>query len=215
MIAVVLAGCGSSEMPLPSIVSVEPSSLSANERVLLTVEIDGALPLFVDYGEELAGVLPLTHVLIADRKHAVLRMEDQGRRLIVEFLPGLPVGRHDVRVEFQDARQTVLEDGFEVTRALDITGFEIEPIGSQFSGKPFFITVRAVGPDAPLFQGRVKVYSNNGIVTPDMSNPFQSGLLTQEITVSNTDLARPVNIYVEDYAGHLNLSNEFQVSRSP
>lgn len=210
MIAVLLGGCGSGP-PLPSIVSVEPQRLSTSESVQMTVRLEGGVPLRVDYSERSAELFPLTYVSIADRKLPIVEAKEQGRLLIVELLPGLPVGPQDLRIEFQDGQQVVREKGFEVTPPLQLTGFVVEPIGPQAVETPFSITLRAVGQDAALFRSRVKLYSNNGTVEPEVSRPFEAGVLTQEITVDNIG-PRPVSILVEDYVGHTGRSNEFSVS---
>jgi hypothetical protein len=188
--------------------------MSADETLLLTVQLDGALPLRLDYGENSAELLTLAHVDIANREFKVLRVEDKGQRFIAEILPGLPAGLQDVKVTLQDGRQVVLEQSFEVKPPLDITEVRIDPIATQIRQRPFNITIRMIGPDAELFRGRVKLAVTRGVITPQVSSPFGRGVHIQEVTVDDTS-GLPVAIIVEDYVGRSATSNDFRLLPSP
>jgi hypothetical protein len=207
-----LCACGSTEPPLPSIVSIEPTSMPADSRFLLNVDFSGVLPVKVDYGEGGAELIAPARVSIADRDFEELRLQEHGHRLTLDIIPWLPVGTQDVRVQFQDGRQVVLEKGFEVQSPLSLTGFQIDPIGSQVRRQPFTITIRAVGPDAARFQGRVIVRSTQGDVNPKVSDAFEAGVLQQELTGEDASQST-VSIIVEDYAGHTGISNEFLIAK--
>jgi hypothetical protein len=210
VLALLLWACGSSEVPLPSIVAISPERMSTSENILLTIELDGPLPFKVDYGKSSAEVLTSALVGIANQELRVIRVEEAGRRVIAEVMPGLPVGPQDLRVVLEDGREAVLERGFEVTPPLDITDFRIDPIATQLRLRPFTIMIRAQGPDAALFRGRVKLSTSKGTITPSVSGPFNAGECLQEIIVDETGGAN-VAILVEDYAGHTGISNTFRL----
>jgi hypothetical protein len=214
VLALLLSACGSSEVPLPSIVSVEPRGMSTNESILLAVELDRPLPPRLDYGDSSVEMLSLAQVGIADREFNVIRVEENGRRIIAEILPGLPVGQQDLRILLENGQATVLEEGFEVTPALELTGFQIDPIGTQVRQRPFSITIRAQGPDAALFRGRVMLRSTKGTVDPPVSGLFEAGVRTQVLSIDDTG-GNNVAIIVEDYVNHTATSNEFRLNPNP
>jgi len=211
VLALVLCACGSSELPLPSIVSVTPASMAANESILLSVELEGAFPFKVDYGADSASLVTSARMKIADQPFEILQTEEKGQRLFAEIPPGLPVGPQELRVEFVDGRQVAFEDGFEVTPPLDITGLTIDPITTQIRLRPFSIRIRVAGPDAELFKGRVKLRSSRGTMTPAVSGPFSNGTCLQEVILDDTGGAN-LTITAEDYAGHGVTSNDFRLS---
>jgi hypothetical protein len=208
-----MCACGSStETPLPSITSVEPASTPADSRFQLTVNFDGALPIELDYAQGSARVISPQRVSIADRDFASFQPGEHGRQLTLDIIPWLTVGAQDVRVQFEDGRQVVLEKGLEVQPPLNLTGFVIEPIGSQVRGQPFVVTIRAQGADAARFQGQVIVRSTQGNVNPKVTNAFNAGVLQQEFTGDNS-IQSTLSIIVEDYAGHTGNSNEFLLAK--
>jgi hypothetical protein len=204
--------CSPAETPLPAIASVEPSSMPADSRFLLTVELDG-LPVKVDYGADSAQMVSGERVRIAEKDFDVLDSQESGRRLTVDIIPWLAVGQQDVQVQLQDGRQVVLAQGYDVKPPLKLTGFEIEAIGPQVRHRPFTARIRAVGPDAALFQGRVIVRSTQADVDPKVSDAFAEGELVQTFRASDS-IESSLSIIVEDYAGHTGISNEF-VLRAP
>jgi hypothetical protein len=208
VLALLLCTCGSSQPPLPSILAVDPPSMPADSRFLLTVELDGPPPLKLSYSEDAVELIATASVSLADREFEVPRAQEAGSRLTVEIIPWLPVGLQDLRVQFQDGRQTVLEKGFEVKPPLTLTGFQIDAIGAQVREQPFSVTLRALGPAAALFQGRVIVRSTEGNVNPKVSDAFKAGVLVQELTGHGANVGS-MAIIVEDYAGHSGISNEF------
>ena len=214
MIALLLCACGSSEPLLPSIVSVTPARLSTSECVLLEVELDGALPLKLDYGKDSVELITLTQVGIAGQSFSVQEMEDQGRRLLTELPAGLPVGKQDVRVTLQDGQQALLPGGVEVTPRLVLETFRIDPIMTQVRNQPFTVTIRATGQDAHLFQGRVRLRSNRGTLEPSWSKPFQAGLLEQVVMIDDTG-GNNVLIEMTDCDHRMVNSNEFRLEARP
>ncbi len=216
VLALLLCACGSSETPLPpSIVSVTPQRVSMSECTLLTVALEGELPLKLDYGKGSVEVGTLAQVVeVSGRNAPVLGVEGQGRRIITDLQAGLPVGTHDVRVTLQDGRQALLPDGLEVTPPLALETFRIDPIIDQVREEPFTVTIRAVGPDAHRFQGRVLLRSNRGTLQPAWSQPFQQGVLTQEISI---DAVGGNNVLIEltDCSGRMTNSNDFRLEPKP
>src|SRR5205809_106905 len=78
----------------------------------------------------------------------------------------------------------------------------IDPITTQVREKKFTIRIRVAGPDAELFQGRVKLSTSRGSITPPLSTvPFSQGLCLQEVSLDDAG-GNNVTITVEDYAGH-------------
>lgn len=208
-----MCACGSSaETPLPSITSVEPASMPADSRYQLTVNFDGPLPLELDYAQDSAKVIPPQRVSIADRDFESFAPGEHGRQLTLDIIPWLAVGSQDVRVQFEDGRQVALEKALEVQPPLKLTGFAIDPIGSQVRGQPFVVTVRAQGEDAARFQGQVIVRSTQGDVNPKVTAAFTAGVLQQEFTAENS-VQSTLSIIVEDYAGHTGASNDFLLAK--
>lgn len=208
--ALALSACGTSELPLPSIVSVEPPSMAADESILLTVALEGSLPLTLDYGQSTAELFTSKQVLIAGRGFEILETQEQGQRLLAEIPPGLPVGLQELRVGFTDGRQAVLENGFEVKPPLDISSLLIRPVSSQVRLRPFTLILQALGPDAELFRGRVRLSTNQGTITPSVSGPFTQGVRLQEVIV-DAPAGSYVAITVEDYGGRSVTSNDFRI----
>jgi hypothetical protein len=185
--------------------------MAANESVLLTVALQGTFPFKVDYGADSASLVTSTRLSIADRPFELVRTEAKGQRLLARISPGLPVGPHELRVEFQDGRQVAFADGFQVTPALDITGLSIEFIQTQVRLRPFTIRIRVAGPDAELFKGPVDLEASRGRITPLVSScSFSGGLCQQEVTLDDTSGAN-ITITVKDSAGHQFTSNDFRL----
>lgn len=207
-----LCACGSAETPLPAISSVEPASMPADSRFTLTVNLDGQLPVQVDYSGDSGQVIPPAKVSVGERDFDAFQSEEHGRKLTLDIIPWLPIGVQDLRVELTNGRQVVLAQGFEARPPLNLTGFTIDPIGNQVRGQPFVATIRAQGPEAALFEGRLIVRSTQGDVNPKVTDPFQAGVLQQEF-VAQDSAQSTLSIIVEDYAGHTGSSNEFFLAR--
>jgi hypothetical protein len=213
-LALLLCACGSSEPPPPpAIVAVTPRSVSRSECFLLAVELNGVLPVKLNYGEDSVKVASLTEVGLADRSLPVLRLEDQGRRLVTEAYSGLPVGSHPVSVKLQDGQLLHAPEGLEVTPKLVLDSFQIDPIVNQVRDSTFKITLRAMGRDAHLFHGRVQLRSTRGLLAPAWSEPFQNGVIEQEVTID----APGGNTLIEltDCEGRMVTSNEFRLEPKP
>jgi hypothetical protein len=186
--------------------------MAANESILVAVDLDAAPPPKFDYGSSTAELSASAQVNIGGQDFQILQVTNQGKRLVVEVPPGLPVGPKDLQVKFADGRQAASASGFEVTPALDIIGLSIDPITTQVRLRPFAIRIRVMGPDAELFRGRVKLSTNRGSISPTVSGPFtRGGLLTQEVVVDDTGGVN-VTITAEDYAGHSATSNDFRLN---
>jgi len=213
VLALLLCACGSSEPPAASILSVSPARFSTSECVQLSVELDGALPVKLDYGEDSAELAGLAQLGVGERELPVEAVENRGRRLLTHLYAGLPVGTHDVRVTLEDGKQLVLPDAIEVTGALLLDSFQFESIEPQLRETPFPITLRATGPDAQRFQGRVLLRSNKGKLEPEWSNNFQQGVLTQEVSIDLT--GGNVLIEMVDCQGRSVNSNEFRLDPKP
>lgn len=181
--------------------------MPADSRFFLTVEFDG-LPVTVDYGKDSADTVSGTLVRIRDKNIEGDYLTTSGRRLTADIVPWLAVGPQDVEVQFQDGRQVVLAQGFDVKPPLNLTGFEFETISTQTRDEPFVARIRALGPDAAQFKGRVIVRSTLGNVNPKYSDPFEGGVLDQTFTAYDSTESR-LSIIVEDYAGHTGNSNDF------
>ncbi|PTL79062.1 hypothetical protein [Vitiosangium sp. GDMCC 1.1324] len=68
-------------------------------------------------------------------------------------------------------------------RQLQVTGLRIEPIPDQVRGVPFIVTLRAEGPDAARFAGRVQLSSSKGHVSPNLSDPFSKGVRQERVVL--------------------------------
>jgi len=211
-----LSACGSSELPVLSIASVTPQRISASECVRMTVQLDQALPVRLDYGNGSAKLVDVARVGIAGQDIPVLGIEEQGRRLVTDVSGRqLPQGRHDVSLTLKDGQQVVLPDALEVTAPLVLETFRFDPIVNQIRQEPFTVTIRATGEDAALFQGWVTLRSNRGDLRPTRSAPFQQGVLTQQVTIEDTG-GNNVFILMTDCEGRTVNSNEFRLdSRAP
>jgi hypothetical protein len=212
VLSLALCACGSSEVPLPSVVSVAPPSMATNESILLTINLDQAQPPRFDYGNSSAEMLASARVSIGEQEFEVSRVEDQGKRLVVELPPGMPVGPQQFQVKFADGRKVMFESGFEVKPPLNITELSIDPITTQVRLKKFTMRIRVAGPDAELFHGRVKLSASKGTITPNVSDaPFSQGVCIQEVILDDTGGSN-VTITAEDYAGHSFTSNDFRLN---
>lgn len=210
-----LSACGSSEPPALSIVSVSPQRISTSECVLLSVDLNGALPVKLDYGKDSAQLVDLAQLGVGERQIPVGSIENQGQRLVTHLYAGMPVGTHDVRVSLADEQQLVLPGALEVTGPLALETFQIDPIAPQIRHEPFTVTIRAVGLDAQHFQGRVLLRSNKGKLEPEWSDPFVQGVLMQQVTIDATG-GNNVLVEMVDCTGRTVNSNEFRLdSRAP
>jgi hypothetical protein len=185
--------------------------MAANESILLAVDLDQAPPPRFDYGNSSAELLTSARVSIGEQEFDVLQVEEQGKRLVVEIPPGMPVGSQEFQVTFADGRKTSFESGFEVKPPLNITELSIDPITTQVRLRKFSIRIRVAGPDAELFQGRVRLSTSKGSITPTVSGPFSRGLCMQDVVLDDTGGSN-VSITVEDYAGHSFTSNDFRLN---
>lgn len=212
--ALLLCACGSSEPQAAAIMSVTPQRVSRSECALLTVDLEGSLPVKLDYGKDSVELTGLVKVAVGGRDVPVELVQQQGRRVQAHLYAGLPVGMHDVNVTLTDHQDLVSAGGLEVVGPLVLETFQIDPIPTQNREQTFPVTIRAIGPDAQKFQGRVLLRSNKGKLEPEWSDPFQQGVLTQEVSI---DVTGSNNLVIEmvDCEGRTVNSNVFRLAPSP
>lgn len=223
-LSLVLCACGSSsEQPLPSIVSVTPQSMAANEQILLTVDLEGTFPFKVDYASDSANLDNPARLSIADQPFDIFQSEEQGKRLLAKVGPGLPEGEHELRIDLSDGRQVTFAQHFLVTPGpgpdpdpdpdpeptYDIS-LSIDQIPTQIRLRPFSIRVRAAGEDADIFRGSVTLSVSRGSITPTTCGPFSAGTCSVEITL-DADSGADLTITAQDSGGHIATSNGFQL----
>jgi hypothetical protein len=203
-------GCGESVLPAPEVVSISPSAALASEASQVVVQVDGVLPTSLDYDrssdEENADVSLLVGTL------AVGTGRWQPNGALSGNVPSLLApGTYDVQVGFADGRTGTLAQAFTVSPGRWPTGYTVAPIAAQRAGVPFQISVHAEGPNGPEFHGNVLLHVLKApAVTPSLSDPFQAGELTQQVTVSRP--ASGVVLFVTDLDGNLGASNAFDVT---
>ncbi len=182
--------------PAPEILSVTPGLIFANEPARLTISLDSAIPVQVDYAREQASQAT-AQVRIGDAEARVEELQPDGT-LIVTAPTGLESGKYDVRVSLSDGREAVslqaltvvelrsgpvdpdgdggapieqLPDGGIVVGdgEAGITGFSFAPIAElQQSGESFEVRIEALGPGARVFQDTValSISKSNASVSP-------------------------------------------------
>ncbi len=92
-----------------------------------------------------------------------------------------------------------------------VTGFRIEQLGEQQRGRPFPVTIQAIGPRAHLFQDSVDVQLNKrGSVSPTKLGPFTNGLL-ESFPITVDAKGGNIKLTVTDAYGAQGTSNGFKV----
>ncbi|CAM4223930.1 hypothetical protein G4177_30200 [Corallococcus sp. ZKHCc1 1396] len=119
--ALALLGCavlawacagGSTGLPQPSILSVEPDTLLVNAKdAELTVRFDARYAVSVDYGEETVDAhLMETGRVWLDETEATVTHFDPSGVVIVTVPRGLGAGAHSVRLRLEDGREAEQQD---------------------------------------------------------------------------------------------------------
>lgn len=208
LLALVLAGCGQ-ELAPPVIRSITPATVIEGHSATVLIEADAAFPWTVSYSAATAEVdTSFTATIGGQPLRMPVLTSDGDVRGQVPFR--LEPGRHDVVLTLGDGRSATLASGFEVTPESFPSGYTIDPIGPQNRQVPFRITVRAQGNSASTFAGSVELSINKGGISPELSEPFQNGVLTQEITLTAPNPEAVLT--VRDAAGNEASSNVFPVN---
>lgn len=205
--AFAVAGCGST-LPDPVIQMITPSQIDQGEAPPVRLEADAVLPFVADYGSETTSVEQAVQVRIGGLPVAHPSYGAGG--VITGFVPfGLLPATHDVSLTLADGRTTTLAGGFTVKPGQFPDAFELESIPDQKRGRPFTISIRAVGGAASNFKGVVELEASKGTITPTISDPFVAGVLDQQVTIEQPGMG--IVITVRDAAGHTGQSNPFRV----
>ena len=205
--AVFAVGCGSA-LPDPVIRTVNPSQIDQGEAPAVRIEAHAVLPFAADYGGETTSVDQAVQVRIGGLPVAHPSYGAGG--VITGFVPfGLLPATHDVSLTLADGRTATLAGGFTVKPGQFPDSFELEPVSDQKRGRPFTITIRAVGGAASTFKGVVELEASKGTITPAISEPFVAGVLNQEVTIEQPGMG--IVITVRDAAGHTGQSKPFRV----
>ncbi|WP_375771418.1 hypothetical protein NR798_11095 [Archangium gephyra] len=202
----VLCACEPYASPAPNIVSIEPEEVVSGETATVSLRLDAPLPVKVDYGHGTATVLTPT-LRIGGQEVTITRVEQDGT--LLASVPGsLSAGPQEVRLELGDGSESVSEQGLTVLplppemapwnadggpvdpapgnggdKLPLVTGLSIDPIPEQVRGVPFFITLRAEGPEAALFEGQVQLSTNKGRVSPNLSRSFSQGVRQEQVVL--------------------------------
>lgn len=204
-----LAACGATALPNPRILSVAPTGMVACEGTTVNVAIEAVLPTHLDYNHsqataELDLQLRIGPMAVGSGKYA------NGGTLTAVVPPLLAPGLYDVGVQFWDRRaEGVLPGAFTVRHNPSLLGYAIDTIQDQRRNVPFWITLYAVGQDAPLFKCSVSLSSNAGLISPTATGPFQQGVRREQVMLSAANPA--ATITVMDANGRSGTSNTFAV----
>jgi hypothetical protein len=213
-------GCEPAVLPPPSIVSVEPERIAEGGPSVLTVQVSAVLPVEVNYGSETVEAAQLGMTLrIAGQQADIAFAEDNGK-LVAAVPQGLTQGAYDVAVVLADGREAVREQAFSVVppAALEpgdgvvrggLTGYQIDPVGEQFVGVPFTITIRALGPGASSFQGMATLRASKSKQVPLLTGAFTGGVRLEALSLDQP--GDDIFLMIEDALGNKGLSNSFKV----
>ena len=206
-----LCACETPVTPPPEafqILELSPREQLTNESKSITVTLDVEPRFHVDYGEQRVRMLEEPVLEIGSQTVVPLDTYLGHGQFQGQVNPGLPVGRHEIRVKLGDGREATLPDAYEV---LPSVGFWIESIGDQYINEPFTLTLHAAGPDAKHFEGTVQVslYKGATNTVSFQSGPFIAGVHQQQMTIDT-----PGNNYlivVQDDQNNSATSNAFRV----
>lgn len=188
--------------------AVTPSTFDEGSASPLLVQVDAVLPFRADHDDRQLGVDEHLRVRIGDREVEAPLASAPGQWQVVAPLDLAP-GVHDVGVTLGDGRSALLPRAVQVLAVVLPEGFELDPIPSQRRNVPFSITVRATGSNGPSFNGAVRLSTNRGVISPQMSEPFVNGVLTQSVTLNQVGF--DVVISVQGPRGLVARSNAFPV----
>jgi hypothetical protein len=202
-----LAACG--DWPDPVIRSISPARMVATESTRIELEPSLALPTRVDYATGEIEVDTELALRIGSLEITPEGLAPDGR--IAAVIPTLlQPGLHDVRLELEDGRVALLEDGFEVAEGAWPTGYTVDPIPDQRKLVPFEITIRAEGPNAAAFNGNVRFEAPAGSsIGPLLSDRFEAGVLRQTVVVNAP--GNTAAIIVTDISGNRDPSAPFSL----
>ncbi len=204
-----LAACGATALPDPRILSVAPAGMVACEGTTVNVAIEAVLPTHLDYNRsqataELDLKLRIGPMAVGSGKYA------NGGILTAVVPPLLAPGLYDVGLQFWDRlAEAVLPGAFTVRQNPSLMGYAMDPIPDQQRNVPFWITIHAVGQDAPLFKCSVSLSSNAGLIAPTATGPFQQGVRREQVMLSVVSAG--ATITVSDANGRVGTSNMFAV----
>ncbi len=105
-------------------------------------------------------------------------------------------------------------NSFNVSHA-GLTKFHIADLSDQVAGQSFPLILTAQDAfDNPVtsFTGTVSIAINTGSITPTISSAFSAGTRTQVVTIPQAGNSKQIT--VNDGAGHLGTSNQFNVNAS-
>jgi hypothetical protein len=210
-----LWGCGGGEggPPDPTVISIDPSSMTSSDTARATITVEAVLPFTVDYG---TGEVTVFRSLLTSVGSVVVgggNYENGG--MLSAFIPSrLQPGRHDVAVTLSDGRVGILPEAFTVTPgAWPVGGFTIDTIPDpQAAGEPFVLTIRAQGAFSATFHGTVDYFVKDYSTYPVIAGPFTNGVWTQNVVLSSrTRGNESTHVTVTDLMGRIAVSNNFKV----
>ncbi|WP_309892835.1 hypothetical protein [Archangium sp.] len=223
-----LSACGDGLSSPPHIVSIEPQEVMHGEAAKLAIKLDAPLPVKIDYGRKTATLLSPPTLRIGGQDVVIDGLNEEDGTLLATLPTGLSEGTQDVRLVLGDGHEAVGTEGLTVLPRpplleagnVDsgngaenpkplVTNVRIEPIADQVLGVPFDISLRAEGPEAARFEGRVQITTSKGRVSPNVSSPFVDGLGKERIV-----LDKPGNTVLTVRLGDTIIvrSNAFKVS---
>jgi len=219
LLLTVLTACSGGSLPVPTVVSVDPSTRKASSSGPVTITLDAVLPTSVDYGSGTATVDDRLTLKIGAQTFGPSRWTDAG--VVTDFLPSiLQPGDYDVTVTLGDGRFATATDAFRVTPGDWPTGYTFDTIPSpQSSGVPFEVTITAQGAPDGGYGGTVYLSAftapgsanqSPAPISPTVSGPFDGGVRTETVTVT-VDHADQYQIQVFDLAGHRGTSLPFTI----
>jgi hypothetical protein len=210
LVVCALIGCSPGPLPPPAVRAIAPSAVKASDSTDVVVDVSAVLPFEANYSVPDAGVDPRATLLVGSLAVGTGRFEDGGT--LTGTVPSLLApGDYDVTVVLSDGRQGTLSKGYHVDAGAWPTGYNLDNIAAQKSGKPFEITVHALGANGPAFHGNVLISAPfKSSVTPTLSQAFDAGTLVQTVTMGNP--ANGVVLVVTDNALNFGVSNSFDVT---
>ena len=206
---VLFLGCGSQPLPPVSISSVVPGTMVASQPTVVQVQVVAQLAVNVDYGQSTLAVNTQMQVHIGPLGLGTGSYPTGG--LVEGTLPTLlPPGTYNATVEMGDGRSALSQGAFTVTPGTWPSAYTVDPIGDpQHSGMSFPVTLRAVGPEAPSFEGNVLLsLIGSGTLTPAVSGAFSAGQRVETVVVTGMG---DFTLVVSDIAGDTGQSPPFTV----
>ncbi|MGO8969880.1 MAG: hypothetical protein ACLQDQ_09965 [Myxococcaceae bacterium] len=203
-----LFGCGSQTLPPVSIASVVPGGMVASQPTNVRVQVDAQLAIQVNFGQSTLAVDTQMQVLIGPVVLGSGTYPPGG--LVDATLPTvLAPGSYDATVQMGDGRTAVSHDAFTVTPGTWPSAYTIDSVGDQRSAVAFPVTVRAVGPAAPTFEGNVLLsLIGSGTLSPEVSGAFSAGVRVETVVISGTG---EFILLASDIAGGTGQSPSFTV----